>query len=1097
MTATSRFGERRVEEWLRSIGLGQYADVFRVERIGRDELADLTDQDLKELGLTIGERRRFLRAALELADETASARRPTLTERRPLTVMFVDLVGSSELVELLEPEDLLEVIRLYREFSGTAIARFGGTVAGLAGDGILAYFSYPATENDPERAIRAALAIVREIASLASPSPRPLQVRIGIATGRVVVSDLLAGGRADLRTVVGGPPNFAARLQAMAGPGGIAIAQETYERSGGLFVCEELGPVDVRGFAAPRQVWRVLHELSRSAMPPAGRQDGSGREPLTPFCGRQKELAAIEEAWARAVSGQGGAVLLVGEAGIGKSRLIETFLSRNRAKDRRVLHFTASPFDVDSPLQPFAAWLDAEFNADEPARTHLADLLGIGEPAGESPAQLRERVLSALTFRVLGLSREEPLCHVVEDLHWLDPSSLEVISRLIASSGRHRILLLLAARDSFVVPWEAGAEVRMLTLGRLAAEDVTEMASSVLGHAELRPDIHERIIRRSDGVPLFVVELLRGLMLPQGTAILRALPDEPEPDIPARVRELLMARLDRAGFAKEVAQIAAVIGRSVRPATLAAVAGVPEQHLEAPLSALVDAGVLVRDGHGHDAPYSFSHALLRDASYDSLLRDQRRALHRRAATVYVRDDPKTVEQQPELLALHLAEADCAEMAVPHWMEAARRSLARSALIEAKRLLRRGLASLDKAPDSASLTGLKLEMMALLGPVLIGVDGPGAEETQELYNAAWRLCQQQPGSPSFFPIYWGWWRTSGDTTDKRARAQALLGRAKLRADEGLLLQAHHCAWASHYFAGELAQACAHAKAGLTIYASGDYGDHARLYGNHDARVCAHFNLCEMFWQQGKAQQSLAQERKAIGWAKALNHLGSIVHALDCGLMRHAYRRDVRQVSAYADKLARLTVDHGLTDHYAKSTILKGWAIALSEDTVVGLRMLQEGIARERDIGTDEDFPEYLALLGEALIRAGRAEEAVAELAAALGDLVRSGLKSMVPDMLWVLGEATMAGYPKDAAAARSWFNQAINMAEEQGASFLVLRSALSAARLDLRLGATSAAAELLARARAAVVEDDGSSEMAEAANLLARYTRIGYPVGMCA
>ncbi len=1090
-----------MEDWLASIGLGHRAAAFRAQAIEHDLLADLTEDDLKELGLSIGERRRFRRAMVELQGG-GPARPPapaaTLTERRPLTMMFVDLVGSSDLGERLEPEDLLEVIRRYREFCGAAVRRFGGSIARQVGDGILAYFSYPvATENDPERAVRAALEIARDIAHLATPAAEAagggrLQVRIGIATGRVIISDMLAGGLADLRTIIGSAPNLAARLQGLAPPGGIVIADETHARVRELFACEDLGPVEMRGFAGPRQAWRVLHELPSRGWHPSGRP-----QRLTPFCARRAELAFLGAHWAAASGGAGRGVLIFGEAGIGKSRLIETFLALNCLEDCRVLQLGASPLDVDSALQPFAAWLRAEAPGDAAGQTDLADLLCVCQASALTPAQLRERILATLADRVLMYGGGLPLCIVVEDLHWLDPSSLELLQRVAARLDDRPVMLLVSARDTFEAPWLAPPAVSTLRLARLAAEDVTAMVQSVFEHADLPPHVLAQIVRKSDGVPLFVVELLRGVLRPGGAAGGGTLVDEPAAEIPASLQDSLMARLDRAGLAKEVAQVAAVIGRSVRPGTLAAVAGRSATDLEAPLAALVGAGVLFRDGGGPALSYTFSHALLRDAAYNSLLRDQRQALHGRVAAALCGEESRMVEQQPELLALHLTEAGRAEAAAPHWLEAARRSLNRSALTEATRLLQRGLAALERLPPSAAQTDLRLRLLALLGPVVIGLRGPGSADAQELYAGAYQLCREAAEDIAHFPIYWGWWRVSRDYTDKLGRARALLDRARLRADDGQLLQAHHCAWASHYCVGELGESRNHASAGLALYATGDFREHARLYGNHDAKVCAHGELAQTLWLQGRPLQALEQERQSLAWARQLNHLGSLAHAMDMRLLHQAYRRDAAAVTTQASELMQFASDHALADHHAKGLIFRGWALALQEDVAAGRRMLEDGIARQRDIGTDEDFPVYLSLLAEVLIRAGAADAAVAELRAARDEFARTGLLVWIPEVLRLLGEATAAADPGSAEAALAHFADAAALAADQGANMLGLRCAHSAARLHLRRDEAGTGARLLTAALATICEHDGGADLLAATALAERFRQLGLatePVG---
>lgn len=1086
-----------MEDWLRSVGLGHLHASFAAQGITLDQCGELTDAELRELGLTIGDRRRFRRALHDRAPappaRPAAPATGTLTERRPLTMMFIDLVGSSDLGERLEPEDMLEVIRGYRELCGAAIRRYGGAVARQIGDGTLAYFSYPvAHENDPERAVRAALEIARDIEHLPSPAPEPLQVRIGIATGRVIISDLLAGGSADLRSVVGSAANLAARLQGVARPGGVVIAAETHARVRALFACEDLGAVEMKGFAEKRQAFRVLHEL-----PASGWRPGAHPQRLTPFCARRAELAALGEHWAAAADGAGRAVLVAGEAGIGKSRLIETFLALHCQEECRVVQLAASPFDVDSALQPFATWLRAEAGLAHAPRggaapaSELAELAGVdvAEAATLTPAQLRDRTLDAIGERLLALAADSPLCLVLEDLHWLDPSSLDLLERLAPRLAGHPALLLMTARDGVAAPWLAPPLVATLTLARLTAEDVTAMVHTLFHGEALPGGLVGQLVHKSDGVPLYVVELLRGVLADGAEPHLA---EDGEARIPASLHESLMARLDRAGLAKEIAQVAAVIGRSVRPGMLAAVAGREAAELEPALAALEASGVLFRDAErpGEAPAYTFNHALLRDAAYDSLLRDHRQHLHGRAADMLVARDPETVARQPELAAHHLAEAGRAEQAAPYFLDAARRSLTRSALLEASRLLRRGLAALDRASGgggtqaAAAVADWRLKLMALLGPALMALKGPGSPDTRELYAQAYEVCEALPEDAAHFPIYWGWWRMHGDFFDKVRRAEALLQRARPRGDAGMLLQAHHCAWGSLYCVGALAECQQHAETGLRIYASGDFTDHARLYGNHDARVCAHGELAELFWQRGLPAEALAQEQAAVDWSHELRHVGSIVHGMDYQLMHRAMRRDLPEVYALGQELARFTAEHGFADHHAKSLIFRGWALALAENPAEGLAMLEQGVARQRDIGTDEDFPVYLALLAEALLRAGQPERAVAELQAATVEFARTGLTATVPDVLRLLGDATLAADRTAAEAAQAWYGQAAAMAEGQGAWMLHLRAATAAARLHLRNGASARAAGSLADALARVADDPEDRDVRAARALLA-------------
>ncbi len=1124
-----------LEDWLRSIGLGERYGSFRDQGITFDQVADLTEEDLRELGLTIGERKRFVRAVAALrsdaSDPTPVPARPapapparsvggsapvldtTRAERRPMTIMFVDLVNSSALGERLEAEDLLEVIRRYREFAGVAITRFGGMIGRLVGDGILAYFCYPvANENDPERAVRAALDIVRGIAALETPAATPLNVRIGIATGQVIVSDLFAGGE-DMRTIIGSTPNLAARLQGFAPSNGIVIAEETYARVGSVFVCEDLGKREVKGFAQNHNAWRVIGEATGRA------REAHAPPRLTPFYDRHGEFTILSERWHRAREGEDGTVLVIGEAGIGKSRLIEQFLAAHIHDTGHIVRFSGSPFDEDSALHPVIAFLrhNAALEPEDSRAVQLEKLRGVlagddatraavlpllGELVGIAsddsdlralaPEALRERLLSALVEQLLLVARDKPLCLVVEDLHWLDPTSQELLERLVGAIDGQPIMILLTARDGFEAPWTSRRATSVVRLVPLSPADVAGMVQSLFTDRDIPPHIGRLIARRTDGVPLFVEEVARGLLQSHsldelGDASL-ALPDQA---IPASLRESLMARLDRSGAAKEIAQIAAVIGRSARRDVLAAVAAVSPATLDQPLAALLDAGVLIREPVGGAAGYSFSHALLRDAAYDSLLREHRRGLHLRVARALETLDPQTIAQQPELLAMHLAEGNEPEAAAPYWMEAARRSLARSALTEATRLLRRGLDALEKLPPSESVRRLRVDLSSLLGPALIGLKGPGSPEAQAVYASGYALCSELPEEPSHFPIYWGWWRVAQDFHTWLDRSDAILRRAVAHDHPEFLLQAHHSNWASHYHAGNFARCCEHIEAGLAIYESGDYRHHATLYGNHDPKVCAHGEWAQLLWLQGRPHSAFASDRTAMAWAAALGHHGSRVHASDTSLLHHVYRRDYAEVFRQSAELVSFTSANAMSDHRSKGLIFRGWITAIQDDPLSGLETLREGLTYQRSGTAREDFPVYVCLLAEAQMAAGRPDLAIDELRQALPEFDRLGLYSWRTEVLRMLGEAMLAADPAATGQAEAQFREATRIALQQGSAMLGLRTAVSQARLDLQLDRVPEGTEQLAAAIAAIEEDDDGTDLREARQMLTRlHERLG-------
>lgn len=1052
-----------LQAWLDRNGLEALGGAFLAHGVSFEQLLLLADTDLRELGLSVGDRLRF-RAALAKDPPPASA------ERRPLTIVFVDLVGSSRLAERLPQEDQLELLRLYRDCAGAAIQHFGGHVARHVGDGILAYFGYRmAHENDPERAVRAALAVARAVADLKTPAKEPLAVRIGIATGQVVIGDLIAGGAADRDTVVGPIPNLAQRMQTLAPPGGVVIGADTHARVHDLFACADLGAVDLAGFAERQRAWRVLHELPRV------RRRVSGG----PLQSRDTERARLAALWASARAGQGRAALVAGEAGIGKSCLVQTFVS-GVLPDARVVLFAASPFDTDSTLRPFADWLREEPAV--PASVTAALLPDAAAADLPSDAAEHQRRIEAWANHLLGLADDGPVCLVMEDLHWLDPSSLDVLRRVARRVPDRPMLLLMTSRPVKGLP----EEPELLTLDRLPEDAVAAIVADLSAGTELPAELVAGIVARAEGMPLFAAELTR--------AVLGSVGDGKGVDhaaaVPAGLREALMARLDRAGTAKQVALAASVIGRAVTGPLLAAVCRRTQDELAQPLAALARAGVLEPDPQSPDAGYVFGHALLRDAAYESLTRDVRQDLHGRTAEALAALAPDTARDRPELLALHLTEAGRGALAVAHWLEAGRRGLGRGALLEATRLLRRALDALDRADEGAATREAqerRLEILSLLGPACISLHGPKSAETQQVYSEAFELAQQLPESTAHFPVYWGWWRISADHNADRERAATLVRRAERVGDPGLRLQAHHCSWASHFCCGELTPASRHIAQGLILYGDGDWRDHARLYGNHDARVCGHGNLAQILWMQGRSREALEQTRHASAWAEEIDHLGSRLHALEMRLLHAAFRRDALEVEEQARLLAQFARDHGIADQDAKARIFQGWALARNSEAVAGMRMLREGLDRQGAIGTDEDFPIYETLLAELLIASGRADEAMAKLAARRAVAEPKGLRIWLPEVVRLQGEAA-AALGKGPDAALALIDEAAAIAAEQGAAMLGLRAALSAARVLHRAGDVAIAAVRLRDALDAVAADGNDADVREALALLGTLPR---------
>src|SRR6516165_3034179 len=662
---------QQIADWLEKLGLGQYAQRFAENDIDFDVLNDLTDQDLEKIGVTsLGHRRKLLRAianrkgvehitpAVDVADAPpAASRAADSAERRQVTVMFSDLVGSTALSARIDPEDLREVISAYQKCVAETIRRFGGFVAKYLGDGVLVYFGYPeAHEDDAERAVRAGLELIAALAGLKTHSS--LQTRVGIATGLVVVGDLVGSGEAQERGIVGETPNLAARLQGIAEPNTVVIAEGTRKLVGNLFELEDLGPKDLKGIAGPVRAWAALRAGSVESRFEALHASG-----LTALVGREEEIELLLRRWSRAKTGEGQVVLLSGEAGIGKSRLTAALLERLATEPHTHLRYFCSPQHTDSAFYPIVGQMAraAGLTHDDNAKAKLdkldtllaesatavehaalfAEMLSLPNDGrypsldALTPERRRQRTLDALTSQMETLARHNPVLMIFEDAHWADPTSQEVFSRFVERIAMLRVLLLVTFRPDFEPPWIGRPHVTALALNRLAQREVGAIIDRVVGSEALPTNIRQDIIERSDGIPLFIEEMTKAVMEAesQGAAEQTIATIPSTRSVPASLHASLMARLDRLGAAKEVAQIGAVIGREFPHGLLSAVMCKPDAELGSALDRLIASGLLFRQGLPPHAMYLFKHALVQDAAYGTLLRGQRRTLHARIAEI--------------------------------------------------------------------------------------------------------------------------------------------------------------------------------------------------------------------------------------------------------------------------------------------------------------------------------------------------------------------------------------------------------------------------------------------------------------------------------
>src|SRR5437870_1115772 len=711
---------QQIAQWLEKLGMSEYLPQFLENRIDFSVLRDLTDQDLKDLGVVLGDRRKMLRTIGELDPGPPVGPQVAIpvpahdsAERRQLTVMFCDLVGSTALSTRLDPEDLRAIISAYHRCCTTLVEQNGGFVAKYMGDGVLVYFGYPqAHEHDAERAVQAGLSLVDAVPKLIAAEGTPLQVRVGIATGLVVVGDLIGSGEAQERGVVGETPNLAARLQAIAAPGMVVVAERTRRLIGNLFELQDLGNQDLKGIAGPVQAFAAIR---RSAV--ESRFEALHVAGLTALVGRDQEFELLLRRWSQAKAGEGQVVLLSGEAGIGKSRLTAGLLDHLAPEPHTCLRYFCSPQHTDSALYPIIgqiaraaglarddspqvnldkldAMLTRTAMSNEDAAL-LADMLSLPNDGRYSglelaPSQRRQRTFEAILAQIETIARSTPALIIFEDAHWTDPTSLDMLGLLVDRITKLSALLLVTFRPEFVPPWRGTA----LTLNRLARRDVDALIDRVIGETRLTADIRQDILERADGIPLFVEEMTKAVMEAEGEGGARrtaASIPAPTSAVPASLHASLMARLDRLGSAKEVAQIGAAIGREFSHFLLAAVMRKAEGELETELERLITAGLLFRQGVLPHATYLFKHALVQDAAYGTLLRSSRQQLHGQIASTLEEEFPEIVEVQPELLARHCTEAGLDEQAIKYWRTAGEKAVRRASNREAIGHFRRALA----------------------------------------------------------------------------------------------------------------------------------------------------------------------------------------------------------------------------------------------------------------------------------------------------------------------------------------------------------------------------------------------------------------------
>jgi TOMM system kinase/cyclase fusion protein len=1048
------------------------------------------------------------------------ARRVPEAERRQLTVMFCDLVDSTALAVQLDPEDLREVVRAYQETSAALIQRFGGYIAQYLGDGLLVYFGYPqAHEDDAQRAVRASLGLVTAIAELnarlAQRAGIRLAVRIGIHTGLVVVGEMGGGSRQE-QLALGETPNVAARLQGLAAPDTIAISPATFRLIRGYFTCQDLGAHTLKGLAAPLQVYRILGESEMQSRLEVAEASG-----FTPLVGRESEVALLLERWAQSQEGRGQVVLLRGEAGIGKSRLVEALRERVRREGATRIAFRCSPYYQNSALYPvidhlqrFLQWqrdatpeakLDTLKRVLRTYRLPLEDVVPLfaallSVPLPErypalhlTPQQQRQKTQEALIAWLLEEAERQPVLAVWEDLHWADPSTLELLGLVLDQAPTARMLTLLTCRPEFRPPWSPQAPVTQVILNRLGHAQIETMIAHLTGGKVLPTAVVQQVVVKTDGIPLFVEELVKmilesGLVREEADRYVLTGPLPPLA-IPSTLHDSLMARLDRLSAARDLAQLGAVLGREFAYELLQAVSPLDEPTLQQGLVQLVDAELVYQRGLPPQSRYIFKHALIQEAAYQSLLRSTRQRYHQRTAQVLEAQFPETVETQPELLAHHYTEAGLAEPAIPYWQRAGQYATEHSAHVEAISHLTKGLEVLQALPDTPERTQQELDLQIALGRALIATKGQAAPDVGQVFNRARELCQQVGETRQFFQVLYGLHHfhiVRAELQTARELGEELLTLAQHIQDPTHLLAAHWTLGGALFCLGKFAPAYKHWEQSLSLYDSQQHHTHASLFG-WNLGVFGRAWAPHALWALGYPDQALAMSRKALTLAQALSHPFTLAIALAYTAMFHQFRREPRAVHAQAEAAIALCTEQGFAYYLAWGTTMRGWAQVAQSQEEEGLAQMRHGLTALRATGASLRLPYYLALLAEAYGRTGQAAEGLTLLAEALAQAHKAEEAWTEPELHQLKGELLLSLSADNQAEAEGCLHQALAVARRQQAKALELRAAMSLSRLWQQQGKRTEACQLLAEIYGWFTEGFDTADLREARALLEALT----------
>ena len=1096
---------QQIADWLQKLGLGQYAQTFAENEIDVSVLPHLTDQDLKDIGVPLGPRRKILAAISKDANAVQGVNQPTIgsepephdnAERRQVTVMFSDLVGSTALSARMDPEDLREVISAYQKCVGDTVQRSGGFVAKYMGDGVLIYFGYPqAHEDDAERAVRAGLGLIAAVSDLKTHAP--LQTRVGIATGLVVVGDLIGAGASQEQAIVGETPNLAARLQGIAEPNSVVIAESTRKLIGNLFDLEDLGAQDLKGIAGPVRAWSALRTSSAE-----GRFEALHATGLTALVGRQEELELLLRRWSTAKTGEGQIVLLSGEAGIGKSRLTAALLERLATEPHTRLRYFCSPQHTDSALYPIIGQMEraaglahhdapqakldkldavlAQTSTSKQDATLFAEMLSLPNdgryPALElTPQARRQRTLEALTVHLAGLASQHPVLMIFEDVHWVDPTSVEALNRTVDRIKTLPVLLIVTFRPEFNAPWVGQSRVTSLTLTRLGEVEAAAIIARLAGNRALPADVMAEIVERTDGIPLFVEEMTKSVLEAESEGEARrtaAAVPSPARAVPASLHASLMARLDRLGPAKEVAQIGAAIGREFSHSILAAVVRRPEAELESALDRLMAAGLLFRQGVPPQATYLFKHALVQDASYGTLLREPRRSLHARVAEALENQFAEIAENQPELLARHWTEAGVIDKAAALWGKAGQRSLARSALLEAVEQLKRALGQIVTLPATPALRREEIKLQVALASTLFHVKGYTSPETIAAFERADALIEQAEalgehpeGEDALlrFSVMYGQWTgnfSAGNFARAAEQAKQCLALAEKQGRSAPLLVAHRIMGGTLLISGEFQAARLHLDQAIALYAPEEHRPLATRFGQ-DIGVATLAYRSLVLCRLGYPESALADADEALKRARDLGQAGTLLYAVFVGTLSEIHCGRFRVAEARVEELSGLSEKYGLPFWRGFGELLRGCIFVATDRGDYATQLIGSGLSAVAATRMTLFSPFGLMWLARAHAACGQVAEAQNALSKALDAVSKTNETWDEAEIHRTAGELAASQLHADSEIGKSYFHRSLAIARRQDAKSFELRAATSLARLWRDQNRRDEARELLA------------------------------------